>query len=296
MYHGIHAVLYALFQQDERIDPEAMRAQVTHCVAHGCDGITVLGLATEVLKLSFAERRQMIEIVGAALGGARPYSVTIAGNSVAEQSEMARIAAANGADWLILQPPLAGNYDAEVYLDFLARVAQNTDLPVALQNAPQYLGRGLSAQDIASLRSRCPNLAAIKAEDGAETLAPLVAAGDGLAVLGGRGGQELIACLQAGATGFVLAPDIAPVAGRILAHWQAGRIDDAQRLYAAATPAIDFAMQSLEHLIAYGKRIFAEQAGLPVHDRAPALVPTPADLERAQHWAATLADLEQPKM
>jgi 2-keto-3-deoxy-L-arabinonate dehydratase len=44
-------------------------------------------------------------------------------------------------------------------------------------------------------------------------------------------------------------------------------------------------MQSLEHLICYGKRIFARRAGLTVHDRAPALRPTPFGLTLVDHWA-----------
>ncbi len=292
MFDGIHAVLYALFQADERIDPGAMRAQVGWCLERGCHGITVLGLATEVLKLTQAERRQLVEIVAPDVAGNRPFSVTIAGNSVAEQAELARVAEASGADWLILQPPMAGAYDAAVYLDFFARVAASVSLPVAIQNAPQYLGRGLSAADIALLRDRCPNLAAIKAEDPADGLQTLIGvAGSDLAVLGGRGGQDMINCLRAGAQGFVLAPDIVPVAVQIMAHWTAGRSDAAEALFAAATPSIDFAMQSLEHLITYGKRIFAEQAGLPVHDRAPALPLDPAGEAIARHWATVLRNL-----
>ena len=44
VFKGIHAVLYALFQADERIDPGAMKAQVAYCLETSCDGITVLDL------------------------------------------------------------------------------------------------------------------------------------------------------------------------------------------------------------------------------------------------------------
>ena len=45
-FAGIHAVLYALFDADERLDRAAMRRQVEHCLTAGVDGIVVLGLAT----------------------------------------------------------------------------------------------------------------------------------------------------------------------------------------------------------------------------------------------------------
>jgi len=287
---GIHAVLYALFDAEERLDRAAMRVQVNRMVAQGCDGITVLGLATEVGKLTVPERLAVIDMVADDLAGRLPLSVTIAGNSVAEQAALARHARAAGASWLVLQPPVVGAYGAAVYLDFIARVAATTDLPVAVQNAPQYLGRSLSPDDVAALAARAPNLAAIKAEDAATGIAALAAAAPGLMILGGRGGLEMTDCLRAGATGFVLAPDIAPRARRILTLWQTGDPAGAEDLFAASAPGIMFAMQSLEHLICYGKRIFAAHAGLAVHDRQPAQAPTAFGLELAAHWAKGLAE------
>ncbi|MBA4491698.1 dihydrodipicolinate synthase family protein [Paracoccus sp. S1E-3] len=292
LYRGVHAVLYALFDENERLDHGAMAAQVDYCIAAGCHGITVLGLATEVLKLSFDERMALLRGVGRALDGRLPLSVTIAGNSVAEQAALAQAAADAGADWLILQPPMVGSYGADIYLDIFARVAAATPLPVAVQNAPQYLGRGLSGEDLARLRSRVGNLRAVKAEDAALGIRRIIEiAGAELQVLGGRGGLEMTDCLRAGCNGFVLAPDIAPVAARIFDLWDSGREDAAERLYADALPAATFVMQSLEHLITYGKRIFAENAGLPVHDRAPCLPPTPFGLDMAGRWAASLREL-----
>lgn len=289
---GVHAVLYALFQADERLDLDAMAAQVDYCVEKGCHGITVLGLATEVLKLTAEERAELVSAVGRAVGGRLQYSVTIAGNSVAEQVELSRSARDSGADWLIMQPPMAGTYGAGVYLDFFASVATSSDLPVALQNAPQYLGRALSAEDIMRLCDKCPNVVAVKSEDSALGVQQLIEqAGDRVEVLGGRGGLEMTDSLRMGCRGFVLAPDIAPVAARICELWQDGKIEQAEELYARAVPAITFVMQSLEHLVTYGKRIFAANAGLAVHDRAPCLAATDFGISTADRWARLLREL-----
>ena len=218
--------------------------------------------------------------------------MTIAGNSVAEQAALGRHAADAGADWLILQPPMVGSYGADIYLDFFARVARATTLPVAVQNAPQYLGRALSGEDLVRLSAQCPNLAAVKGADEALGIRRIIdVAGGKLKVLGGRGGLELTDCLRAGCSGFVLAPDIAPVATRIFEHWKEGRTTEAETLYAEVLPATTFVMQSLEHLITYGKRIFAAQAGMTVHDRQPCLPATEFGLETAGRWAQRLAEL-----
>lgn len=294
-FPGIHCVLYALFDAEERLDRALMRAQLEAVLAAGVDGVTVLGLATEVLKLTADERRMLIDWAAEDLAGRVPLSVTIAGNSVAEQVALAAHATRAGADWLILQPPIAGAYAAAEYLDFFARVGATLTLPWAVQNAPAYLGRGLTDADIAALRARAPGLTHLKAESPAADIGALItAAGADLVVLNGRGGLEMPENLRAGCQGFVLAPDIVDHAVRIQRLWQAADHAGAEAAYAQALPAITFVMQSIEHLICYGKRLFAARAGLTVHDRAPALRPTPEGLAATQDMADLLGPFGQP--
>lgn len=284
-FAGVHCVLFALFDPNEQLDRQAMRAQVDYVKKAGADGITVLGLATEVGKLTFAERCQVIDWAAEDTGDL-PLSVTIVGNSVAEQVALLRHAEAAGAAWLILQPPLAGSYPASEYIDFFARVGNETRLPFAIQNAPQYLGRSLSDDDIAVLRARCANFSLVKSETSALDLAGLVSrVGDTLTVLNGRGGLELTDCLKAGCKGFIVAPDVLP--GVVACHraWTSGQTELAALEYARFLPAASFGMQSLEHLVCYGKRIFGMRSGMTIHDRAPALRPTEFGLAAARAWA-----------
>jgi 2-keto-3-deoxy-L-arabinonate dehydratase len=286
-FPGIHCVLYALFDADERLDRDAMAAQVAYVRAQGADGITVLGLATEVAKLTFDERCNIIRWARADAPDL-PLSVTIAGNSVAEQQALIAVAEGAGADWLILQPPIAGTYSAAEYVDFFAKVGSSTRLPFAIQNAPQYLGRSLSDDDIMQLRARCAGFTQIKSETGATDLHALIArSGSTLTVLNGRGGLEMTDCLRAGVQGFIVAPDVLSGVRRCWQAWQAGDLEQAEAAYAAFLPAALFGMQSLEHLICYGKRIFGHRAGIPIHDRAPAMRPTAFGLDLARRWANT---------
>jgi 2-keto-3-deoxy-L-arabinonate dehydratase len=284
-FPGIHCVLYALFDADGRLDRDAMAAQVAYVRAHAPDGITVLGLATEVAKLTFNERCDIIRWARADAPDL-PLSVTIAGNSIAEQQALVAIAEDAGADWLILQPPVTGSYGAAEHVDFFARVGAAARVPFAIQNAPQYLGRSLSDDDIMALRARCPGFTQIKSETGATDLHGLIARlGGDMTVLNGRGGLEMTDCLRAGVQGFIVAPDVLHGVLRCWRAWAAGDHAQADAEYAAFLPAALFGMQSLEHLICYGKRIFGQRAGLAVHDRAPAMRPTTFGLSLAAHWA-----------
>ena len=284
---GVHGILYALFDADERLDRAAMRAQVQICLNAKVAGVVALGLATEVAKLSFTERKTVMDWVAQDVAGRVPLGFTITGASVAEQIGMVRHAESVGANWLILQPPAVGNYGAEEYLNFFARVMRSTPLPVAIQNAPQYLGRGLSDDDITRLRADHANFTLIKSESSAEGAAKLIAmAGPGLKVFNGRGGLEMIECLDAGCEGFLLAPELIDHAVQVMQLYDAGNRAAALELHKESQPAITFMMQSIEHLICYGKRIFTARAGLPTFDRSPALRPTPDSLAEVARFAA----------
>lgn len=284
-FTGVHCVLFALFEPGGQLDRAAMAAQVDYVRRAGADGLVVLGLATEVGKLTFAER---CDIIGWARQDSPdlPLGVTISGNSVAEQQSLIAVAEAAGADWLILQPPLSGSYGAAEYVNFFAEVGQIAKLPFAIQNAPQYLGRSLSGDDIAALKARCPGFTMIKSETGPVDLAALVARqGESLTVMNGRGGMEMTDCLRAGCKGFIVAPDVLPGVRHCWDAWQAGDVAASEAAYAAFLPAAIFGMQSLETLACYGKRVFGLRAGITIHDRAPALRPDGFGLAMAARWA-----------
>ena len=286
-FTGVNCVLFALFDATGQLDRTAMAAQVSYVQRARADGVVVLGLATEVSKLTFQERCDIVHWARADAPD-MPLGVTISGNSVAEQQALINVAEAADANWLILQPPLAGSYAATEYVNFFAEVGQATKLPFAIQNAPQYLGRSLSGDDIAALKARCPGFTMIKSETGPMDLAALVARqGDNLTVMNGRGGLEMTDCLRAGCKGFIVAPDVLPGVLRCWAAWQSGDVAAAEAAYAAFLPAAIFGMQSLETLACYGKRVFGLRAGITIHDRAPAMRPDAFGLEMAARWAKT---------
>ncbi len=274
-FSGIHAILYALFDEAEQLDRMAMRRQVEACLAAGVHGIGALGLATEVAKLTDAERCRIMEWVAEDNAGRLPLFFTIFGTSVAEQVAQLKRAEAAGADWVILQPPPVGQFGAGEYIVFFGRVAAETALPVGIQNAPVFLGRGLAPEDIVRLITQHPNICVLKAEGPAVEIERVIAAtGGGVPVLNGRGGLELTDNLRAGCSGLILAPDIIDHAVVAYDRFRTGDTDGAEAAYARLLPAASFAMQSIEALLCYGKRVMGLRAGIAIHDRAPALRPT----------------------
>lgn len=288
-FRGTHAVIYALFEANGKLNQSAMRAQIQLMLNEGVDGITVLGLATEVNKLTPREQRDIIKWAAEEIKNRVPLSVTITGNNVDTQRELTLFAIDNGADWLILQPPTVGSFSGDVYLNFFKNVARGFSVPFAIQNAPQYLGRSLTSSDIDKLTDECPQFSLIKAEVSAIEIANLIKAiGNKLTILNGRGALEITDCLRAGVDGFVLAPDVIDFSKKILDLWEVGDHKSAEEMYQKVLPVIVFIMQSIEHLICYGKRIYGLRSGIEIYDRAPALVPTKFGLESAAYWSEYL--------
>jgi len=292
---GIWPILYAFFDGRGRLDREIMRAQTQACLRHGPHGIATLGLATETSKLSTAERREVIEWLAEDVAGACPMAVTIAEPTVAGQVEFARAAARAGASWVILQPPPQAGLAEIEYIRFFGRVADASPLPVAIQHAPAFMATSLSVDGLKTLNRNHPNVALLKGELPAVDIARLVEATDGaFTILNGRGGMELPDNLRAGCTGMIPAPDCFERQLALHAAWEAGDEARAEAIYGEIAGAIVFAMQSIAHLLCYGKRLTALRIGLAfdqVHDRAPSMAPSAFGLAATRRFAEALGAL-----
>ena len=290
---GIYPMLYAFFGADGSLDRGAMRKQVSACVANGAHGVAVLGLATEVARLTQAERYQLVEWVAGDLGERLPLAVTVFGETVEAQLALARHARDCGAGWVILQPPrISGAGDAEL-VPFFGRVMERLDMTVAVQNAPEYIGIGLSDAGIADLVRQHPNFSVLKGEGPLLQIRNVIECnGERLAVFNGRAGLELTDNLRAGCAGMIPGMDSFDLQARCFDAMRRGDEAAAEALYARALPSIVFAMQSIDHLVCYGKRIAARRLGInAVYDRAPGLAPTPFGLGCVDRYADALGPL-----
>lgn len=295
-FSGIYPMQYAFFDRGGALDRSALRRQVEAVLAGGAHGVAVLGLGTEVGKLSGDERRALIDWVAHDVAGRVPVAVTVAGATVDEQVALAGHARSAGASWVILQPPPERGLPEAHYAQFFARVMDRVQLPVAIQNAPEYIGVGLSDEALHALARTHDNFVLLKGEGPALAIRRSIEALNGaLRVFNGRGGLELPDNLRAGCAGLIPATDTFDHQVRIFELMQSRNAEDeikAESVYREVLPAIVFVMQSLETLICYGKRLAALRLGLPeVYDRPPALAPTAFGLACVRRYASALGPL-----
>lgn len=283
-FSGVYPILYAFYDKNGRLDDGLMRLQVDKCIAAGAHGIAVLGLVTEVHKLDVNERRHLVEVVGRAIAGRVPYAVTVGEQSIHGQIEFARMAQANGASWVILQPPSIKGFAEAEYVRFLGAVADKIAIPVAVQNNPVNMDVSLSTASLLSLRDDHPNITMLKGEGPALGVAELIKASKRrYAVFAGHGGKEYISNFLSGCVGLIPAPDCLPEQVRLHQLLLAGQMEEAQALHARILPLILFMTNSVPNLLCYGKRLFAQRIGIDVmHPRAPELVPTEFGLQEVR--------------
>src|SRR5688572_11933341 len=287
---GIVPMQYAFFRPDGALDLPAFRTQIEACLRAGVHGIAILGLATEVAKLSAAERSALLDAAASTIRGRADLSVTVFGATPEEQIAFVREAERAGAASVILQPPRTPGIGEPELLRFFGRVIDAAGIPAGIQNAPEYIGIGLSVESIDALRRNHPNLRVLKGEGSAMLIRRTIEeTGGKLTVLNGRAGLELPDNFRAGCAGMIPGAESCDVLARVWSGLQEKRGAEAEALYRDVLPLLTFLMQSMDQILCYGKRLLAKRIGLDeVFDRAPALAPTPFGMTCLEHHAARL--------
>lgn len=289
---GTYPMLYAFFDAAGRLRRDAFARQVQAAIASGASGIAVLGLGTEVAKLGVEERRDVVEWVLAEAAGRLPVAVTVADGNLPDMIASARFAEQAGADWLILQPPRPPASGADL-IRFFGSVADAVSCPVGIQNAPEFLGIGLSPGELVTLHQAHANIKLVKAESSALGVAHLIdTLGGRMRVFNGRAGLELTDNYRAGVHGMIPGIETIDLQVGIERAMRDGDEVDAEALYRRVLPAIAFIMQGISHFVLYGKLLAAERLGLePSSARLPSDILSSRGLEWTRRFAAELGPL-----
>ena len=283
---------YCFFNKNNSIDIPAMRDQISLIKKLGSHGIACLGLATEVNKLDFIEKKRIIELVAEISNGSLPLVVTISGRNIKEYKKLIEIATFYDASWIVLQPMLKKNTTDKDCYEFFNNIIKviNTQTMVGIQNAKEYIGVGLEPSEIIKLYNKFINFRAIKGETSAVLIQKEINKyPNNLKVFNGRGGQEIVDNFLAGCSGIIPSLEGTDFFLKIYTLIQQKKISEARKIYKNILPSIIFSMQSIDSLVCYGKRICAYRMGInKVYDRRPALLPTTFGIKLAKDLAKQL--------
>ena len=290
-FKGIFPMIYCFFNKNNSIDIKAINDQIQLIKNIGSQGIATLGLATEVNKLSFQEKKTIIELMAENCHNYISTAVTIHGNSLREFIKLIDVAKKNQADWIILQPLIKKNTtDKNCYNFYKKLIPFVGDTIVGIQNAKEYLGVGLSIEDVVKLYNAFPNFRVIKSEASSISIQREIEQyPKDLRVFNVRGGQEIVDNLIVGCKGIVPSLDSADKFLKIYKHFNNKDIYKAKREYMKILPSIVFVMQSVKTLVCYGKRICAYRMGMKkVYDRSPGIIPTAYGIRKSKELSKDL--------
>ncbi len=239
---GVLPILPTIFAADGALDETGTQRVLEDVIASGAQGVVFPGLASEYDHLSSAERLHMTARLGEWIGGRVPFVIGASSASVDDAVRYAEAAALAGAAAVMVLTPHALAQDLDAMAAFYARIADQSGLPVMLQNAPPPMGVGLALERVAELARAVPGIRSVKEEappSGQRITRLTELAGDALdAVFGGAGARHLMDELARGAQGTMPACEISGLHVAMVNAWHGGRQDDARLLYERTLPLL----------------------------------------------------------
>jgi dihydrodipicolinate synthase/N-acetylneuraminate lyase len=271
-WSGIFPSLPTPFSPDGDLDLDSQRSVVRFAIDSGAHGIICFGLAGEVFRLTADERLELLRVIVDETDGCIPVLAGVGLEAEHTSVRLAQAAAAAGADGIVVPPPITCPAADSELVRYFERVAGAVDVPVMIQDAPDYLDVEVGPKVIATLLARIPNLAALKLEVGGDGVADWVEAFAGrLPVFCGNGGLYLLDCLANGAAGVAPGADVVDVLVDIYELWRSDRQAEAWGRMERLVPMLAFQMQDIDHYNATAKRVLHRRGKLSSPEmRAPA--------------------------
>jgi 4-hydroxy-tetrahydrodipicolinate synthase len=229
------------FADDGTLDIESTQRVATHLVAHGHDGLVVSGTTGESPTTTVAEDGEILAAVRDAVGPAIKIVAGVGTNDTRTSLELAKQAAANGADGLLLVTPYYNKPGQRGILQHFRQVIDSTDLPVMIYDIPARTGSAVELSTYDELISD-ERVVAVKDAVG-DVVRGVRIMEKGLAVYSGDDALNL-AWLAHGASGFVSVAGHA-IGDQLRGMWdsfQAGDPAKARQIFVGVLPVIDAIM------------------------------------------------------
>lgn len=203
-WKGVFPAVTTPFREDLSLDLDFLPGHLEAMLRAGCRGFVPLGSLGEAATLTFDEKAAVLAACRRALAGRAALVAGIAALSTADAVATARLAQQSGCDGLMILPPYVYRPDRRETAAHFSAVIGSTPLPCMLYNNPVAYGTDVSAEELAGLAARHPNLAAVKESSGdvRRITAIRAALGERLAIFVGVD-DLIVEGIAAGAVGWI---------------------------------------------------------------------------------------------
>jgi 4-hydroxy-tetrahydrodipicolinate synthase len=276
--HGIVTVLNTPFTDADAVDCDALQAHVTHAIQAGVAGFLVPALASEVGKLSEAERLLVVRTVLDAAGGRVPV---IGGASAGDATARERAASQLielGCDGILASIP----YTTDDAMIEQVRALDALKPRLLMLQDWDFQGYGMPVDLIKRLYESIPSFRSLKIEvvpAGVKYSEVLRVTQGGLHIAGGWAVTQMIEALDRGVP-TLMPTGLHPIYVGIYRRYHAGDRTGAQAMFHRLLPILAFSNQHLDISIHFFKRLLHRQGLYRTARVRPPILPFDAVHER----------------
>jgi 4-hydroxy-tetrahydrodipicolinate synthase len=137
-FNGIMVPTVTPLTDNDTLDVAGLERLIEHTISGGVHSIFILGTTGEFASLSYKLRGEVIRRACKIINGRKPVVVGITDSAFTESLAIAKLAADNGADALVLSPPYYFATSQPELLEYLKRIMAQLPLPVFLYNMPSH--------------------------------------------------------------------------------------------------------------------------------------------------------------
>ncbi len=135
-WEGVYPAMLTPFTKDDAIDFEMFKLNVNAQLDAGVDGLVVGGSLGEASTLLTEEKWELLRYCKTAMNRPVPVIVNIAEQYTKAAIQIAKDAVTNGADGLMVLPPMRYKADDRETVEYFKAIAATTDLNIMIYNNP----------------------------------------------------------------------------------------------------------------------------------------------------------------
>jgi 4-hydroxy-tetrahydrodipicolinate synthase len=244
---GVYSVLPTPFQAGGDLDMESLKRVIDLFVNAGVNGLTALGVTSEVARMNDGERVQVLETVVRHVKGRVRVVAGATADGLRTCIDYTKFARDTGADAVMISPPRMPKLNSDAVVRHFAGVSAAVDIPIVIQDYPPVSGYAMEPWLLVRIAKEVPAANTIKLEDPPTPFKTSrirdAAQGMDLGIFGGLGGVFLLEELMAGATGAMTGFAYPEILVKIVKLFHAGDVDGAAAAFYPFVPLMRFEFQ-----------------------------------------------------
>lgn len=161
-WEGVMPAVTTKFTENDTLDLKTFKVNIQAQLDAGVHGIVLGGTLGEASTLTDNEKRILTRETVAFVNGKIPVLINIAEQTTKDAIQCAKKAEEDGAQGLMLLPPMRYNAGDREVVEYFKAIANSTKLPIMIYNNPVDYKIEVTLDMFEELLANCPNIEAVK--------------------------------------------------------------------------------------------------------------------------------------